>query len=53
MSACGATGNDGGLTKVFMRVDKPKGLGAIGTGLAETQTMTPSLKAKWVSETPI
>ena len=42
----GATGNDGGLTKVFMRVDKPKGLGAIGTGLAEDADDDSKLKGE-------
>ena len=46
MSAWGQQATMAELTKVFMRVDKPKGLGAIGTGLAEDADDDSKLKGE-------
>ena len=38
--------NDGGLTSIFMEVDKPEGLGKVGDGLEEDKTDPNNVKLK-------
>ena len=38
--------NDGGLTSIFMEVDKPEGLGKVGNGLEEDETDPNNVKLK-------